>query len=418
MAGLTLEGVRVLDLTMNWAGPHGAELLADLGAEVIKIERPRGDPVRGPRNVVQGAGAYAGSAPGRRPYNRAAVFNQLHRNKYGISLDLTTLEGKTIFKELVKISDAVVENFSAEVMDRLGLGYERLKEVKPDIVMAAMPGLGKTGPQKDFLAYGVVLEPHTGILGLTGYYQEETPVRSGVDHMDPLAGTHAAGAILAALLYCRRTGKGQFMDVSHMEGAVNFIGEAILDYLLNKRVWEHRGNRHSVFAPHGCYRCRGEDRWVTISVSSEEEWQALCRVLGNPLWTQDPRFADSLSRWQHQEELDKLIESWTSQRDHYVVMHLLQKVGVAAGAVLDVKELAEDPHLRERSFFEKVSHPEVGEYPYIGPRGRFSRTPGQIRQPAPCFGEHNHYIFGKLLGLSEGEIVRLGEQKVLYAVPV
>jgi len=418
MAGGCLAGVRVVDVSRYWAGPHCTELLADMGAEVIKVEPPTGDPMRGSRNPVRGSGTYPNGEPGDKPYNRAGVFNQLHRNKRSVIIDLTVPRGKDVFKELVRRGHVVTDNFKTGTMDKLGLGYEVLKEVNPSIIVIGLPAFGATGPQKGYLGYGINLEPHSGFSSLTGYYGEDVPRRSGVDHMDPLSGTHAAGAIVAALLYTRRTGKGTFIDFSHMESAINVIGEAIMDYTMNGRVQGRLGNRHPYMAPHGCYRCQGEDNWVTISVSSDAEWDALCRAMGSPTWTKDERFADSFSRWQHQNELDPLIETWTCERENYQVMYLLQKIGCPAGAVLSVADLIRDPQLRERGFFPEVTHPEAGTLRVIGPRWKASRTPPAIERPAPCFAQDNDYVFREILGLSDAEVDQLYKERITFSEPV
>lgn len=400
---LALGGIRVVDLTRAWAGPHCAALLGHLGAEVIKVEPPGGD------HLMRGR-------QGGNTYVRTGAYYQVNLDKLGVCLNLRHPRGLELLKSLVHVSDVVLDNFSAHVMDDLGLGYSVLKTVKPDIIMCSMPGYGATGPWSDLRGYGVCLEPLMGLFSLTGY-QGDVPVRSGVDHLDPLTGTHAASAILTALLHREVSGEGQFIDVSHVESAVATIGESIMDYTMNRRSRTRMGNRDYFMAPHGCYRCRGEDKWVTIAVGSDEEWQRLCEAQGNPEWARDEKFSNALSRWQNQDELDKKIEEWTSQRDHYEVMHFLQKAGVAAGAVLNTEELAHDPHLKERSFFQELDHPEAGRHTYIGVPWKMSRTWDRVRLAAPVFAEHSNYVFGELLGLSREDIALAVREGVILLSP-
>ena len=417
MAELPLKGIRICDCSRVWAGPHCAELLADLGAEVIKVETPQGDLLRGSKTPPLGAGAYPGGIPGERPWNRAGVFNSINRNKLAASLNLNMEQGKWLFKELVKISDVVVENFLAGTMDKLGVGYEELRAVKPDIIMVSINAYGSTGPWAHYHTYGVILEPVCGFMSLTGYVDDEMPMRSGVDHIDPLAGIHAAGAIVAALLYRQKTGKGQQINVSMLESGVNFIAPAVLDYIISGRMLEHQGNRHRAMAPHGCYRCQGEDNWLTIAVGSDEEWESFCDITGNPSWKKEGRFSDLYSRLKNQDELDKLVEAWTIKQDKYEAMHALQKAGVPAGAVLDIGEVCNEPHLRARNFFQTVDHPEAGTMELIGPRFKLSGAPTQISKPAPCFGEHNAYVFRGLLGMSEAEFNEAVQKGVILTEP-
>jgi len=252
---------------------------------------------------------------------------------------------------------------------------------------------------------------------LTGYIGEEPMLESGLAYGDPLSGMNATFFIITAMHYRRKNGEGMHIDLSQVEGLIAFQSEAIMDYTMNGRVRERMGNRHPSMAPHGCYRCRGVDEWVVIAIPSDASWQRFCQAVGQPSWAEDERFADMLGRYQHQDELDKLIEGWTSKRDHYEAMRILQAADIPAGPVLDAKELVEEPHLNERGFFEMVTHPEAGTHPYIGMYARFSGTPGSIRMPAPCLGEHNQYVFGELLGLSPEEMAQLEQDKVIGTIP-
>lgn len=414
MPQLALGSLRVIALTQLYAGPYATRLLADMGAEVIKVESA----IRTGRGslAVQGGAVYPDGEPGEKPYNRIAYYNELNRNHLAISLNLFKEEGRGIFLALVRVSDVVVENFSARVMPNFGLDYPILAKVRPEIIMLSMPAYGVTGPYRDYVGYGTGIEAMSGLSAMTGY-ECGPPLSVGIAYADPNAGLHAAFAILTALRYRRRTGKGQFIDLSQREALTMLLGEAILDYSMNRRVPKRTGNGHPFMAPHGCYPCRDDDKWVSIAVSSDEEWDALCRAMGNPDWAKDERFGDSMSRWRNRKELDQLIGEWTRKHNHYEVMHFLQQVGVKAGAVLNIAEMVEDHHYKERGFFETVAHPEAGTHPHPGVPWKLSRTPGKIRRPAPCFAEHNDYVFKELLGIPPKEIERLTQEKVISTTP-
>ncbi|MFC2041709.1 CaiB/BaiF CoA transferase family protein [Chloroflexota bacterium] len=415
---LPLEGIRIIDLTHVWSGPHCVRLLADMGAEAIKVEsQNRLDPSRGLPAGEPPPGRYADGNPGDRPYERTANLHQNNRNKYSITIDLSKEEGVELFKKVAAISDIVIDNFSLGVMERFGLGYTALKKIKPDIIVMSMPAFGDSGPESHFRAYGITQEPLSGIQGLSGYIGGP-PMKTGVQIGDPLNGVHAAGALLAALWYRRRTGKGQFIDFSQLESPIAAIGDVMMDYFMNKRIPARMGNRHPVMAPHGCYRCLGEDKWVTIAVSSDQQWPALCQVLGRQELANDSRFADIISRAENQDELDPIITEWTSRRGHLQAMIELQGAGIAAGAVLNTEEIARDPQFKARGYFKTFTHIEVGRRNTDGMAWKLSKTPGRIRRPAPCFGEHNEYVFGQLLGISEKEIKELEERGITGKVPL
>jgi len=348
MSAMALERIRVIDLTMAWAGPMATYMLADMGAEVIKVESiQRIDPWR---------------TQGTRPqedgwWNRSPGTNWVARNKYSLTLDLGHPRGAALFKQLVKIGDVVAENFSPRVMENWGLHYPVLKEINPDLIMVSMPGSGMTGPWRLHAGFGPSVEQMSGMPTLLGYLGDEPRIHNvGLLPADPFSGLNGAVAVLMALHWRQVTGRGQYIDVAQNEALTCTIGDAIMGYTLNRKVQGRRGNRHPFMAPHGCYRCQGDDMWAVIAISSDEEWQSFSRAIGSPAWTREERFADSLGRWQHQDELDKLIEAWTAEREHYQVMHLLQAAGVRAAPVLTAPELLSDPHLGERGFFETCDH--------------------------------------------------------------
>ncbi|MBW2060848.1 MAG: CoA transferase [Deltaproteobacteria bacterium] len=413
-----LEGVRVLDLTRVWSGPLAGRILADLGAEVIQITgRVTVNTSALLPEVAKILAVFPDDDPGERPWNRTSLNNDLGRNKLGLTLELNTPEGIEIFKRLVKISDVVLENYSPRVMPNFGLDYPALKEINPAVIMCSMPGYGATGPYRDYVSYGTNLDPASGLASLMGYPGEGAHM-SGNAYPDPVAALHATGAILTALFLQRRTGKGQYIDLSQAESATCVIGEAVLGCALNGKVPPRLGNRHPSEAPYGCYRCKGDDKWVVIAVSSDEEWAALGQAMGSPDWIKDARFASAISRREDQDAVDEKIEAWTGQHTHYEVMKMLQEAGVPAGAVLDAAELLADKHLLERDFFWEIDHPEVGPRKYCALPIKLSRTPARVRRPAPCLGEHNEYVLGELLGLSRDEIAQLEKKGIIGDRPI
>ena len=411
---MSLEGIRVLDLSRVWAGPHATKLLTDMGAEVIKVESTRSwDPHRS----IVGSGNLPGGERGPDPWNRSGWFNTLHMSKYGVTADHRRPEGRALVEELVSISDVVIENFRAGAMERRGLGYEALRRLRPDVVVVSMPAFGNTGPWRDFIQYGIGQEQMGGIASMNGYVGEDAPVKSGVNFGDPISGAHAAGAVLAALLYRRRTGRGTFIDLSQLESTICTVGEHLLGYQMNGRNPEKRGNRHPVYAPHGAYQCQGDDSWVTIAVTSDEEWRSLCDVIGSPELAGDPRFADLTSRHRNYEELDRLVGQWTGERDAYKVMRVLQGRGIPATPVLSGAGIFDDPHYQERGLLELVDHPSTGPYLLPGVAWKMSESPGRVRRPSPRLGEHNRHVYRALLGRPEGDLEVLEAQGVIGTVP-
>jgi crotonobetainyl-CoA:carnitine CoA-transferase CaiB-like acyl-CoA transferase len=423
-----LAGLRVIDLSQIFAGPYATKLLADMGAEVIRVECAARSGRGGALPRMKPGGAFGASFPdgdtGERSYNRFAYYNEVNRNKYAITLDLTKSLGVEVFKRLVRISDVVVENFTPRVMKNFGLDYPVLRMTNPQIITISLSGYGQDGPYRDYVTYGEGIEAMVGLSQLTAYPDGE-PLKPGVAYADATSGLHAAFAILAALHYRRLTGMGQYIDLAMREAVTPILGEAIMNYTMNKRAAKPMGNRHPVMAPHGCYRAQGKDRenkkegaWIAIAVSSDEEWSAFCHAMGDPPWTRDEKFASRSGRLANREELDRLIGEWTSGYDHIELMNMLQGSGIKAGAVFNISELAHDPHLNERGFFEELSHPEAGTHLYPGVSWRMSRTPGRLRLPAPCFGEHNRYVFGELLGMSDEEVSRLADEGVSASEPL
>lgn len=399
-----LEGIRVVDFAWAWAGSQATSILALLGAEVIKIEsRKRIDHSR----VFSLTTGQWFDEP-----DRSNIFNDMNLGKLSANIDLSHPEGGELVKKLVAISDVVVQNMRPGKMEALGLGYDDLREIKPDIIMLSSSARGVTGPERGYIGYAPLFGALSGFSNISGYEGGE-PIRLSGE-IDLLSATSSAFAVLAALVYRQRTGEGQFIDLSSTEATSVFMGEVLMDYFFNGRNRARRGNKDPVMAPHNVYRCKGEDKWVSIAVATDEEFEALCEVAGHPEWVADERFADAFTRWHHQQALDELIEAWTREHAPFEVMKILQAVGVAASPSCNSEDLWKDPHLQERDFWTQVEHPLLGKQTVIAPVWKFSRTPLEVSGPAPLFGQHNRYVFGDLLGLEEEEIERLVAEQAVY----
>jgi len=402
---LPLEGVRVADFSWVWAGPFCALHLAHLGAEVIKIEsQTHLDLARRlpfyPKDMEPGV-------------NRCVLFNQWGQGKKSLLLNLTTPKAIAIAKELISKSDVVVENFATGVMDDLGLGYEELKTIKPDLIMASISGYGHTGPQRNYMAYGPAIAPLTGLSSLTGY-EGGPPQEVGMAYGDPTSGIHAAVAICAALAARQRTGRGQHIDVSLWETVAALVPEGWMDYAMNGTQPPRQGNRDPWMAPHNCFRCAGEDEWVTIACGTEVEWHALCQAIGQAQLAADARFRTAQARKANEGALEQILTAWTATREKWEVTRTLQAVGVAAFPSMTGKDLVEDPHLNARGFFVRLAHPEVGVRTHMGMPWLLTQAPNGVRTPAPLLGQDTDQVMRDVLGYSPQEIARLKEVQVLY----
>lgn len=402
MARRPLEGIRIADFTWAWAGPYGTMLLAFMGAEVIKIESAKRPDHSRMRSLAAGP-TFGGP-------DQAPIFHDLNLNKMSITLDLSQPKAVELAKRVVSISDVVAENFRPGVMDKLGLGYKALEEVKPDIIMLSSSAVGGTGPQRHYVGYAPTFAALGGMAHLTGF--PDGPPIPLMGSTDLRSATTTAFAILVALYHRAQTGEGQYIDLSSTETIAVLIGESLLDYTMNDRIPFRKGNRDEIMAPHNCYPCK-ENNWVSIAVATEEEWKGFCDALGNPPWTKDQRFSDAYRRWQNQEELDKLIGEWTINYTHREVTERLQKAGVAAIPCFGGVELFSDPHLKQRGFATEVAHPMIGKRTVINVPWRFSATPAQVTRHAPLLGEHNEYVFGELLGMPHEEIERLVAEGII-----
>ena len=400
---LPLEHVRATVLTQAWAGAFTTRLLADMGAEVIQIESlDRLDPWRG-GHPPRTSGVYPNGDPGLRPFNRNASYNSVNTGKMGITLDLNDDDARSALFELVSISDIVAENFSARVLPNLGLEYPVLRGVNPTVVLLRMPAYGSTGPYSTYMGNGGTIEPMSGISSLLGY-EGGPPITSGVMHTDPFSGAMATAALLIALHHRARTGEGQEIDLSQQETSIGLIADRVMSYTVSGSVPTRRGNYSDTMAPHNNYPCKGEDSWVAIAVRSDSEWVSLCDVMGRPKLAMDVRFQDLAGRLENVRQLDELVSDWTKRHTADEVTRLAQERSIPCAPVYKSHEMPSHPQLVSRGFFQKVTHPDTGDYPYAGVSWRLSRTPGRLGGPAPRLGEHNRTVLERFLGMESDAV--------------
>lgn len=398
-----LDGIRVADFCWAWAGPYGALQLAHLGADVIRIESAKR---LCPSRLIP---PWPDNKSG---VNRAGYFNQYNQGKRSLTLDLKAPEAIDIAKTLVSKSDIVMNNFASGVMEKLGVGYDVLRRIKPDIIMVSLPGYGTSGPEKDFVSYGPPQVAQSGLSALTGYVGGP-PMMAGFSYGDPNGGVHATFAVMAALLHREKTGQGQYIDLSQWEAAIMLLPEALMDYSMNGTQPERRGNRDPHMAPHGVFRSKGDDRWVSLSVRDEAEWQRLCEVMGQPELSSDTRFASLAARKENEAALEEIVTAWTQERTADEATQALQNAGIPAYPALDAIDMVNSPHVGARDYFVELEHPEVGTRRHMGIPWTMSRTPCEIRRPAPCLGQDTDAVLTDIVGLSQDEIAALRERDIL-----
>jgi benzylsuccinate CoA-transferase BbsF subunit len=392
-----LEGVKVLDFSWVILGPMITHYLAIHGAAVIRIEsKARVDPIRV-------SPPYKDRKPG---INRAGYFAFFNANKLSMALNLNHLRSREVLERLIRWADVVVENFTPGMMEKWGLGYEDLKKIKPDIIMLRTSNLGQTGPLARRPGFGHNLVALLGFSHLTGW-PDGPPQAMGVAYSDVVTPRFGVAALVAALVHRRKTGKGQMLDLSQMESSLQFLAPLILDYTVNHRESNRRGNFCPYAAPHGVYPCRGDDRWCAITVFTDDEWRGFCKVIGHPEWTQDLRFKTLLSRKRNEAELDRLVEIWTINFSPQEVMERMQKACVPCGIVSSSEDIFQDPQLKGQEIFWKLDHPEIGPISHLGQPFILSETPAAPQNPAPCLGEHTEYVCTQILGFSDKEFLEL-----------
>ena len=401
MKQLPLEGIRVLELTTGAAGPTCARVLCEFGAEVVRVEtRLRGD-------------GHRGEDP--KKWNKKPDFVKLHRGKKSFTVNMRMEKGRELVKELAKKCDVLVENYGLGVLEKWGLDYPQLKELNPSCILVRVKGLGCTGPHAADLTWGPNVGNVMGNTYLWNYPGATTATAEPrTQHPDFMGGVTGAFAVVLALMYRKKTGRGQWIDNAQLEIGASLLGPTYLEYSVNGREPQPQGNRSLVAAPYGAYRCKGDDRWCAIAVYTQDEWERFSRLLEESGLDRNGKFATHLERVRHRQELDRWVEEWTSPRDPYEVMETLQEIGVCAAVVQDVEDqFKRDPQYAARGFLVKLREPEAGEVVTEGIPVRLSETPGRMRGPAPLMGEHTHEIARQLLGLSDEEIKALEDEGVL-----
>jgi benzylsuccinate CoA-transferase BbsF subunit len=405
-----LSGCRVLDFGTAWAGCIPGHVLADFGAEVIKIESThRVDMLRygpGPRAPMRG-----------KPWNAAREcnpwFHAVNRGKRGVTINFTTERGAELIRQLVRISDVMVDNFTPGVLQKYDLHYDALTRVKPDIIMLSVSVAGQEGPYSDTRGYAFNLHALSGLCSLIGYPADTEPRHIDIAYADWNAGMFGTYAILLALFHRQRTGEGQFIDLSAWEATTTLLAEGLADYTMNGRVPGPRGNQHLELAPHGYYPCLGDDTWLALAVQTDQEWQTLCAVMGHPEAAHEARFCDRNQRLRHRSELDELLATWTRSHEVAELARALQEAGIDAMPLNTVEGRFHSAHLRARQTHIEMDHPTMGrELMHMIP-WHLSDTPPRPQGPAPLVGEHNAYVLGELLGLSSQDQERLATEGVL-----
>jgi benzylsuccinate CoA-transferase BbsF subunit len=399
MPETALQGIRILELGTAWAGPVGTMLLTTFGAEVVKIEsRVRPD--------------FSRRVYGQGDLDMAPNFQDINTGKLSVALNLQAPRARELALQLAAISDVFMTNMRPGVPDKLELGYERVKEVRPDIIYLSSSASGASGPEREYVGFAPTFGALGGLSHLTGSADAAPlPVAMPVDIR---AGYTAALAILVGLNLRQRTGQGSFIDLSSTEAIAALIGHTIVDYSMNKRNDTRHGNRDDVNAPQGCYRCREAESWVSISIGSDVEWTAFCEASGHSEWAADEHFQDAVRRRRHHDELDELIEGWTCELTDYEVMNRLQSAGVAAVPSFNPAQLWGDPHTNAREAYASVEHPKLGKRTVLSPPWHFSATPANIRMSGPLLGQHTDYVLGELLNLSPKEVQRLKDDEIAF----
>ncbi len=412
-----LEGLRVADFSWYGAGPIAGNTLSQFGAEVIRVEsETRPDGLRRVHPFAMNPdGTFKGG------YNVSGYFNNFNTGKLSMQLNLNLPKGQEIAYRLIEKCDVFLTNFTPRVIDKWNLRYEQISAVNPRIIAAYAPMQGLTGPHRDFLGFGAVLTPVTGISHMSGF-PHRPPIGVGTNYPDYVINPgHTVTAILAALRYRNRTGKGQLIELPQLESVVNALGTAVLEYLVNGDNPSRMGNRSLNYSPHGAFRCTDDpgsvgspDRWVVIACRDDREWAAAAAALGHPEAAADPRFATFEARKANEDELEALISSWVRDRRAEDVAAALQAAGVPAGVVQNAQDLLDrDPHMKARGYYQYVEHPEAGREAHDGPAFRLAATPGSVPGPAPMLGEHTMEVCERIIGLSMDEIADLLAEGIL-----
>jgi crotonobetainyl-CoA:carnitine CoA-transferase CaiB-like acyl-CoA transferase len=407
---LPLDGLRIIDLTMGWAGPTATRQMADLGADVIKVESCqypdwfRGTDTRPPYHE-------------ERLYEKTYWFQFNNRNKRGITLDLTSEKGLALLKRLLTDADAVIDNYAADVMPRLGLDAKATLAINPRLVVVTMPAFGMSGMWSGARAYGSTLEQASGLPSVNGR-EGDPPTMLHAALADPLGGLNGAAALLLGFMHQKATGEGQHIDLSQVQCMLPMVAPFIIEQSITGTTGPRPGNRHPDHAPHGCFPCLGIDQWITIAVRNDAEWQALCKAMRRLDLADDPTLATTAGRRAHEDRIEAAVQNWTATVRPDVAMVTLQAAGVAAGIARLPGDLAADPHLVTVGHWQSVDRPFVGPHlePSVAYREDFAALPYAIRSTAPTLGQHNAEVLSELLGLGTEEIAALERSGVIGTV--
>lgn len=395
MSRKVFEGIKVAEFAWVIVGPSTCRYLADHGATVVKVESHRR------LDSMRTLGPFIG---GRPTGDNSMAYGRHSANKYCVSIDLGHPNGRKLAWKLIMWADIMTESFTPEVMQRWGLDYESVRKVRPDIIYLSCSTQGRGGPHGGYAAYGPQASPLCGFTELSGWPNQKpmAPFGAYTDYVSP---RFNATALIAALDYRRRTGKGQWLEQSIFETCLHFLAPPVMDYLVNERIASRNGNRLPHAAPHGVFPCKGDDRWVAIAVFSDEEWRAFGKAIGNPDWTKRAKFATLSKRKENEDELEKLVAGWTINYAAEQVENMLQDAGVAANIVAKPADVLDDPQLKHRNYFVRLEHQVMGKRVFE-PQACYilSKTPREVKMPSPCIGEHNAYVFKELLGMTDDEI--------------
>lgn len=400
---MPLAGIRVADFSWVGAGPIATRFLSEFGAEIIKIE------TKSKPEILRLTGPYKDGIPG---VERSGYFSNRNPNKKSISLNMKNPKARDVVAQLIEKSDLVINNFRPGVMERWKLGYEDVKKIKPDIIFVTMSMQGSDGPHSSYMGFGATMNALVGFNHLSGF-PEQPPFGTGTNYSDHVAvPTHTVFAIMTALRHRRKTGEGQSIEIPQSESAICMKPIAVMDYAVNGRVQMRMGNRHLNAAPHGVYRTLGDKRWIGIAVYNDSEWGSLKSVMGNPQWAQEQKFASKEGRLANQDELDSMIEKWTSGLDGKELVEKLATSGVRAGMVLNAKDVLEDPQMKARGHWVYLDHPEMGLSAYNGSPIHMSKTPVQFKTSAPLLGQHTEEVMKEILNMSDEEFKQLEADQV------
>ncbi|MGA2670245.1 MAG: CoA transferase [Dehalococcoidia bacterium] len=397
MSKAALEGLKCIGFTYAGVGNIVIKYLVEHGATAVRIESMK---------RLDNTRVSAPYKDNKFGVNRSGYYAWINNDRYSLALNMKHPRAMEVCEKLIKWADILVENFTPGTLESWNLGYDNLRKLNPSIIVASFSQQGQTGPHRLMPGYGGTLQGLAGFTHITGW-PDRWPVQVDRSYPDFIAPRFGVASILAALDYRQRTDKGQYIDVSEYEDCLHFLAPVLLDYVVNKKIQGREGNKSPYAAPHGCYRCQGEDKWCVVSIFTDGEWRAFCKAIGKPEWLKEPKFSTLLKRKKNEEELNGLIEQWTLDHTREEVVSILQVAGVAAGIVRTSADVENCPQLKHRHYFWMLNHPEIGEHLYARTSFLLSKTPAQLKMAAPCLGQHTEYVCKDILGMSEEEYVNL-----------